>query len=170
MFKTVKYFLIITLFFSKSLVVFGQDFTNKGKDFWVGYGSHVSMYSATGSLVSSGGGQDMVLYFTSDHDANITVEIPGVNYKQTYKLIANTVITSDPIPKTGDQDARIAVEGKLKTGIHITADYPIIAYAHIYQGSISGASLLFPTNTLGQSYYSLNFKQVSVCRQRKWTV
>ena len=161
MFKSVKYFLIITLFFSKSLVVFGQDFTNKGKDFWVGYGSHVSMYSATGSLVSSGGGQDMVLYFTSDHDANITVEIPGVNYKQTYKLIANTVITSDPIPKTGDQDARIAVEGKLKTGIHITADYPIIAYAHIYQGSISGASLLFPTNTLGQSYYSLNFKQVS---------
>lgn len=152
---------LIFLILINSISAFSQDFSNKGKDFWVGYGSHVSMYDNSGNIVSTGGAQDMILYFTSDHDANITVEIPGVSYKQTYKLIANTVISSLAIPKTGDQDARIATEGKLKTGIHVTSDYPIIAYAHIYNNSISGASLLFPTNTLGQSYYSLNFKQVS---------
>ena len=31
-----------------SSIAWSQDFSNKGKDFWVGYGSHVSMYNATG--------------------------------------------------------------------------------------------------------------------------
>ncbi len=150
-----------------STVVFAQDFSNKGKDFWVGYGSHVYMYDTKGDpytivdVQNNKNSQDLVLYFTSDHDANIKVEIPWLGYVKTYTLKANTVTVSEPIPKLGDQDARIAKEGLSNKGIHITSDYPIIAYAHIYNGSVSGASLLFPTNTLGQFYYSLNFKQVS---------
>jgi len=144
-----------------SCILFGQDFSNKGKDFWVGYGSHVSMYSGTGTPLDNGGPQDLVLYFTSDHDANVTVEIPSVGYLKTYTVKANSVTVSDAIPKSGTQDTRITAEGKSDKGIHITSDYSIIAYAHIYNNSISGASLLFPTNTLGRSYYSINYKQVS---------
>ena len=51
------------------------------------------------------------------------------------------------------------LEGQNKSGIHITSDHPIVAYAHIYNSTNSGASLLFPVNTLGQDYYSLNFTQ-----------
>jgi gliding motility-associated-like protein len=36
-----------------------------------------------------------------------------------------------------------------------------VAYAHIYNQSISGATILFPTNTLGKEYYSINFTQRS---------
>ena len=158
---TQKLLLIIMLCMVGFSVVNGQDFSNKGKDFWVGYGSHVSMYTGTGIPNTTGGPQDLVLYFTSDHDATVTVEIPSVGYLKTYPVKANTVTVSDAIPKTGTQDSRITAEGKSDKGIHITSDYAIIAYAHIYNNSISGASLLFPTNTLGRSYYSINYKQES---------
>ena len=139
-----------------------QDFSNKGKDFWVGYGSHVSMYNGTSGVVNtSGGSQDMVLYFTSDQDANVTVSIPGVGWTRNYTVKANTITVSDPMPKSGTYDARLAKEGVSNLGIHITSNNPVVAYAHIYASSVSGATLLFPTPTLGRDYYVLGFKQES---------
>ncbi|MCF8340588.1 MAG: PKD domain-containing protein [Chitinophagaceae bacterium] len=155
-----KYSLLALLLIITVSLSFGQDFSNKGKDFWVGYGSHVAMYTSTGAVaVQTTNGQNMVLYFTSDKDANVTVTIPATGWTKTYKVLANTVITSDIIPKNGTDDARLAIEGKSKMGIHVTSDENIIAYAHIYDASVSGASLLFPTPTLGREYYSINYKQ-----------
>ncbi len=153
--------LLILIAVLTTSIGWSQDFSNKGKDFWVGYGSHVSMYNAVGDPFANGGSQNMVLYFTSDHDATVTVEIPALGFSKVYQVTANNVTISDPMPKTSASDARITAEGKSDKGIHITSDFAIIAYAHIYDGSVSGASLLFPTNTLGRSYYSINYKQVS---------
>lgn len=138
-----------------------QDFSNKGKDFWVAYGNHASMFNADGSPNAAGGSQDMVLYFTSDRNATVTVSIPATGWTRNYTVTANQVTTSDIIPKSGADDARILSEGKSNKGIHITSTEPVIAYAHIYDGAISGASLLFPTNILTNEYYSINFKQTS---------
>ena len=135
--------------------LFAQDFSNKGKDFWLGYGYHVEM--ATGGT----NGQSLVLYFTSNQNATVTVEIPSVGYTQTYSVLANQVTTSLALPKTGSQDCRIADTGYFNRGIHITSNVPVVAYAHIYNSSVSGASLLFPTNTLGQQYYSITYTQAS---------
>jgi gliding motility-associated-like protein len=149
--------LLLNLLVSSSL--HAQDFSNKGKDFWVGYGYHQQMTNGGG-----GGTQDMVLYFATEAITTVTVTIPGTGYSQTYSNIpANTVFTSNPIPKTGAQDARLTQESTSpeKKGIHITSDKPIVAYAHIYNQSVSGASILFPTGTLGKEYYSVNYKNVS---------
>jgi len=140
-------------------MVNGQDFSNKGKDFWLGYGFHVNM--GAGVPTNQNNIQDMVLYFTSDKNATVTLDIPGIGYTKTYTVTANQVTTSDPIPKVGTQDARISGPGTFKRGIHIVSDVPIVAYAHIYNASVSGASLLFPTNTLGKDYYSVNYTQSS---------
>lgn len=142
-------------------MVFGQDFSNKGTDFWVGYGSHVSMYNSNGTAVASGGGQDMVLYFATDLATTVTVSIPSVGYLITYNIPANSIYTSNPLPKSGAQDVRLLTEGITSKGIHITANNPVVAYAHIYASSVSGATLLFPTNTLGKQYYSINYDQNS---------
>ena len=133
-----------------------QDFSNKGKDFWLGYGNHIRYI--TGNPINA---QNLILYFTSDQNANVTVEIPGLNYTQTYQVVANQVTVSMPLPKTSPQDARLTGPGKFNTGIHIISDKAIVAYAHIYNASVSGASLLFPTNTLGKEYYSVNYTQRS---------
>lgn len=152
-------FLLVVLVALIYSVLPAQDFSNKGKDFWLGYGYHSSMLSATGGLLANGGSQDMVLYFTSDKNANVTVEIPSVGYKQQYVVTKNQVTVSSTLPKTGTQDSRIYDTGYFNSGIHITSDEAIVAYAHIYNNSISGASLLFPTNTLGKEYYSVSFTQ-----------
>ena len=147
-FKTILKAFFCLFIFSHA---WGQDFSNKGNEFWVGYGYHQSM--------SVDNNQDMVLYFTSDVAATVKVELPALGWVRTYTLSANSVKESDPIPKSGSQDARLLVEGISKAGIHITSDKPIVAYAHIYNSTNSGASLLFPVKTLGQDYYSLNFTQ-----------
>lgn len=150
---------LFLLFVLGCLDSYSQDYSNKGKDFWLGYGYHVNMAGNP----AGGGTQDMVLYFTSDKNATVTVDIPGVTgfTPVVYQVLANQVTTSAPLPKTGTTDARINVFGLSNKGIHITSDNPIVAYAHIYNSSISGASLLFPTATLGKDYYSVNFTQSS---------
>ncbi|MFP5039992.1 PKD domain-containing protein [Parasediminibacterium sp. JCM 36343] len=104
--------------------------------------------------------QEMVLYFTTDKDsAIVNVEMPANGYRKTYKVKANQVTESDPLPKSGAQDARINDTGTFNRGIHIYSDKDIVAYAHIYNSSISGATLLLPTAVLGKEYYSINYTQ-----------
>lgn len=147
---------ILLLLLFDGLFTAAQDFSNKGKDFWVGYGYHVRMSRA------NGGTQEMVLYFATESVTTVTVSIPGLGYSVTYPNIqANTIFTSNPLPKAGTQDSRLTEEGISDKGIHISSDKPIVAYAHIYDGNVSGATLLFPTNTLGREYYSVNSTQIS---------
>ncbi len=130
-----------------------QDFSNKGKDFWVGYGYH--------QVMTAGNGQNMVMYFATDQITTVTVEIPGIGYTQTFTNIpANTIFTTPIMPKAVP-DARLLTEGTANKGIHVTATNPIVAYAHIYNSSVSGACVLLPTNTLGKEYYSINYTNVS---------
>jgi gliding motility-associated-like protein len=143
--------LLLSLFFVST--VRAQDFSNKGKDFWVGYGYH--------QVMTAGNAQQMVLYFAADQNTNVTISIPGNGYTQSLFVPANTVVTSNVIPKTGTQDARLQTEGKTNRGIHVTADKPVVAYAHIYNSNVSGATILYPTNTLGKEYYSINYTNIS---------
>ena len=153
--KNCRFFVGMLLVFGQ-LAGFGQNFSNKGKDFWLGYGYHVAMAGNP----ANGGAQDMILYFTSDKNANVTVEMSN-GYKQTYIVNANQVTVSNIIPKTGVQDARIYDTGYYNRGIHVYSDVDIVAYEHIYNASVSGASLLFPTNTLGKDYYVIGYNQSS---------
>src|SRR3982750_778440 len=90
-----------------TLFAFTQDFSNKGKDFWVGYGLHCRMFQN-----NSGGTQDMVLYFATEALTNVKVEIPALGYVQNYNNIpANSIFTSNTLPKNGSQDARLILEG-----------------------------------------------------------
>jgi gliding motility-associated-like protein len=135
-----------------------QDFSNRGTDFWVGYGLHCRMFDGS----TAGGTQSMVLYFATEAITNVTVSIPGSGYSQSFTNIpANTIFTTPALPKTGSQDVRLTQEGISNKGIHIVSDKPIVAYTHIYNENVSGATLLFPTPTLGKEYYSINFEQHS---------
>ena len=126
-----------------------QDFSNKGKDFWVGYGNHVRMFNA-------GIAETMQIYLTSDVNTTGNITITSVGFSQAFTVTANQ-ITVVNIPRT----AALLDEGLYNHGIHITALKPIVAYGFIYVNAISGATVFLPTNTLGKEYYSLNYTQVS---------
>lgn len=144
-----------------------QGLSNKGKDFWVGYGLHEFM-----ELPFGDNSQEMVLYFSAEQEAHVTVTIRGrtTNLVRPYTVPANTVIATDPMPKDGGPaDCRLydfppsfggnGGDGLFHVSIHIESDVPIVAYAHIYGSASSGATMLMPVDTWGYAYTSLNSQQ-----------
>src|SRR5687767_2434280 len=142
-------FLLLFLVLHVVTISRSQDFTNKGKDFWVGYGNHVRMFTG-------GAAETMQLYITSDVNTTGQVSIPGTGFSQSFTVSANQITTIN-IPRS----AALSDEGLYNFGIHITAQKPVVVYSFIYVNAISGATLCLPTNTLGREYYSINFNQIS---------
>ncbi len=177
----------IVLLFSGT-VASAQAFTNKGTEFWVGYGHHQFMENGSNTM-------NLVLYLSAEQAANVTVRIWGsstpfqpAGYVKTYSIAANTVIQTENMPKGGTDagpsgsnpnfDARlfdyptpIGTGGEglwQKKGIQITSDVPIVAYAHIWGSASSGATMLMPVHTWGYSYTAVNSKQVYASDCYSW--
>ena len=132
-----------------------QNTSNKGKDFWLGYGNHVRGFPSNNPN-SPQNTQQMAVYITSDVNTKGNVEIPGLGTVIPFTVTANA-ITTVAIP----QGAYLGDDGKYNTGIHITSEKAVVVYAHIYNMSISGATLVLPTTTLGKDYVSINYTQIS---------
>jgi gliding motility-associated-like protein len=140
-----------------------QNLSNRGKEFWVGYGHHQFMEPGQNNS------QQMILYFSAEQPANVKVSINGTAWVRNYSIPANTVIASDFLPKAGTDDCRLysvpptfggtGGEGVFNRGIHIESNVPIVAYAHIYGSASSGATMLMPVETYGYSYVSINSEQ-----------
>ncbi len=130
-----------------------QNTSNKGKDFWLGYGNHVRDWQIPPNFTA----QKLSLYITSDVSTTVTVEIKGIYLKKDVPVTANNITIIDDIPDA----ARLTREGKYATGIHVTSEKPVVVYSHISASSVSGATLVLPTTTLGKEYVSINFTQLS---------
>src|SRR6476620_8184904 len=109
--KKVIYLLSLLLIFFP-FILNAQDFSNKGKEFWLAYSYHVGM-------VNSGGGlPEMKLYITSDVNTTYKVEIFGVATLQAGSIVAGQVVTVI-IPTTYFIDNEGTFNGK---AIRVTAD------------------------------------------------
>ncbi|MBX2887942.1 MAG: PKD domain-containing protein [Ferruginibacter sp.] len=172
-------FLVFSLIMISGSYCYGQNLSNRGRDFWVGYGHHQFME------VGQSNSQQMVLYFSAEQAANVTVTIHGTAYIRNYAVPANSVIVSEVIPKSGTYDARLITlgctfvpdpttdacggEGAFANkAIHIESDVPIVAYAHIYGQASSGATMLMPVTTWGYSYITLNSLQSYAANCFSW--
>jgi gliding motility-associated-like protein len=155
--KSLNYFNIFTGLINPAAQRDSDDSTsNRGKDFWVGY-------QRTNGF-SQGNVQEMVLYFgANSQQAHVTVTIEGTSgtpWIRNYTVPPNSTIQSDLIPKAGADDARLPSEGLWDNkGIHIVSDVPVVAYAHIYENTNSGATMLMPTTVWGYEYFTLNNRQ-----------
>ena len=136
--------------------IFAQNRSNKGKEFWLGYGNNV-LFNHDNPV----NGQTLVLYLSAEEAAVVKVSVNGTAWTQTVTIPANSVDVSVVIPKSGVNDARLTTEGKFTKGIHIESDVPIVAYAHQYGLMSSAATMLMPVETFGYTYYSLNYDQIS---------
>ncbi|HEX6333332.1 MAG TPA: PKD domain-containing protein [Flavisolibacter sp.] len=127
-----------------------QDFSNRGKEFWLAYSYHVGM-------VNSGGLPVMTLYLTSDEVTNFQVSIYGGASIQSGTINAGQVVTVT-IPTTYFIDDEGLFSNK---AIRVTGDKPLVVYSYITRAAASGATLCLPTPVLGKEYYSTNFTQAS---------
>jgi len=176
--------LLVLAFLLSGRWSWAQNVSNRGTEFWVGYGHHQFMELG-------GNNMNMVLYLSAEDQpaiVTVTIDSSGLGaattwWRKTYMVPAYTVITSDIIPKgvvngpaaAGDPlsdpnyDARLFTDPPpagtggagvfRKKGIHIESNVPIVAYAHIYGSTSSGATMLLPVTAWGYSYVSLNSRQ-----------
>ncbi len=150
---------LLLIFLLISFCAYAQDKSNRGTEFWLGYGNNVSFTVGDYDGVNS---QQMVLYISAEEAATVTVSVNSTSWSQTVNIPAGSVNTSILLPKTGAEDCRILNEGVFTKGIHIVSDKPIVVYAHQYNTQLSGATMLLPVDTYGYTYYSVNFKQPPV--------
>ncbi len=139
--------LVLTLL--SGITANAQDFSNKGKEFWLAYSYHVGMVN--------GGTPAMTLYITTDVTTTYTVEIYGVAVLSSGTILANQVI-----PVSIPNAYFISTDG-LTTNrtVRVTAVKPVVVYSFITRSQASAASLCLPTNVLGKEYYASSFTQIS---------
>jgi gliding motility-associated-like protein len=157
--RCVKKYLILIVIILFCTNTIAQNKSNRGKEFWLGYGHNIIM--TPGGFSEAVNSQEQTVYISTDVPANVTVSINGTAWSQTFSLPANSVNASILIPKIGADDARLLTEGLSTKGIHIVSDTPIVVYAHQYATQSSAATMLMPVETWGYNYSSLNFYQVS---------
>ncbi|HEY8690220.1 MAG TPA: PKD domain-containing protein [Chitinophagaceae bacterium] len=145
-------FIFLLLFFVPIFFAAGaQDFSNKGKDFWVVYSAHID-----------GTASRMALYITSDVNASGTVDVNGTT--KSFSVTANQVTTVQLTTATSPSNT-IAYNGQVegissKKGIHIISNNPVVVYSHILNQARSGSTLVLPTNVLGKEYYVSSYKSI----------
>lgn len=148
---------LLFFFFPGTLIVSGQDYTNKGKDFWIVYTGHID---ATNSR--------MALYVTSDVNATGTLSVNGSSlpFTVTANQVTTLRLTNTSTPANtlayNSQTAGIGIN----RGIHIVTDTPVVVYSHILNAARSGSTLALPTNVLGREYYVTSYPSVSGANSR----
>lgn len=132
-------------------IVSAQVFSNRGRDFWVGY------RQTSGSSNT----QQFRIYLSADAVGD-TVKLTmgeGTSYawSRTYYVAANSTVVSDTIPK----DTTTAAGGLFRNrAVHISSKTTdISAYAHIFEAANSGATMLLPVSALGTENYMLSSRQ-----------
>ncbi len=135
------------LFVCLPFFVQAQNFTNKGRDFWITFPAHVD-----------GAGAVMGIYITSDQASSGTVQVGNGGPTIPFSITANNVRRIF-LGNTAANDApnglvyQDQLEGvKPGSAIHVTSDQPIVVYAHIIRQARSGSSLVIPSPTWGREY------------------
>ncbi|MBI3140057.1 MAG: PKD domain-containing protein [Sphingobacteriales bacterium] len=141
--KVIRHLVTLVLI-TGSLRLSAQDYSNKGKDFWVIYTGHIDGTSSR-----------MALYITSEFNASGTLSVGGSSLPFT--VTANQ-ITTLRLTNASTPNNSLAYNGQVtgigtNKGIHIVADTPIVVYAHLLNAARSGSTLVLPTKVLGREYF-----------------
>lgn len=148
-----KFLYIIILFFFTCLTtqISAQNISNEGSDFWLTFPTH----DPNGSSLAN-----MNVFVTSKNTSEVTVSCG--TYSETKTIPANTVV-SFVVPRANSYINYAEGNAVLTNrAIHavVTSGKPNVSvYAHVYASARSAASLILPTEALGQKYYSMNYTQ-----------
>jgi gliding motility-associated-like protein len=129
-----------------------QDFSNKGKDFFLCFPSHVP---SGGSLAQ------MSLFITSDKNSSGVVTYNG---QSTPFTVTQNTVTEVPIARTAAYISDAESNAAINKGIRVKTNVgqpAVVVYSHIYAGFRTAATLVLPVNVLGKRYRSISYFQAS---------
>ncbi len=141
-----------------------QDFSNKGKEFWIAYPSHID---GTASV--------MGLYITASTNTSGTIQLAGGN-PIAFSVQANVVTRvflnsagsgtatgNGPVYFGSNAGVYLNVPNGIQanSAIKIVSNDPVVVYAHIIRSARSAATLALPTQVLGNEYIATSMASVS---------
>ena len=140
--------------------VYAQDFSNKGKEFWVVFPPHQP--SAPANLA------DLSLYISSDKNTSGHIVINGDSI--SFNIIAFTpqefilprATTYVSGAESATDDPTTIQKTVLNKGIKVivTEGKPgVVVYAHMYASARSAASIILPTSVLEKKYQVISYTQ-----------
>lgn len=136
-----------------SKFVFSQNISNEGTDFWAVFPTHVPSGTSLAALS---------IFVTSKYNTEVSVSCG--TYSEKKPIPANSAVQFDVPRANAYVDLSEQNSILINRGIHIQVTagmQKVSTYAHIYAGRRSAASLILPFETLGQNYYSVNYKQIA---------
>lgn len=138
------------------LGLWAQEFSNKGKEFWIAYPAHID-----------GPQSVMGLYITSDVNTSGTVKVGGtttLNFNVTANQVTRVFLGSSAGVDASNTDVYLNMADGIKSNaaIKISSKDPIVVYSHIIRSARSGASLIIPTQVLGNEYIAPNIRSVTI--------
>ena len=113
---------LIFIFSAKGILVFSQDFSNRGTDFWVVYSGHIDALNSR-----------MALYITSNVNTSGTVSVNGkstdftviANQVTVVQLSKTSTLTNADAYLTDNNVSQLEVIG-INKGIHIKSQNPVV--------------------------------------------
>lgn len=154
-------YLIFTLFCCaiNTTVVNAQDFSNKGKEFWVVFPPHAPSNNSLAELS---------LYISSDKNTNGHIVINGDSTPfniiaftpQEFILPRATTYIGGAESATDDPTSiqKIVLNKGIK--VIVTEGKPgVVVYAHMYASARSAASIILPTSVLEKKYQVISYTQ-----------
>lgn len=153
-------YLIFTLFVCAFSIatINAQDFSNKGKEFWVVFPPHQPSSPTTLAELS--------LYISSDKNTNGHIVINGDSIPfniiaftpQEFILPRNTTYVSGAESATADSLNKIVLNKGIK--VIVTEGKPgVVVYAHMYANARSAASIILPISVLEKKYQVISYTQ-----------
>lgn len=157
-----KLLLFALLLFSVS-ILYAQEFSNKGKEFWIAYPAHID---GTQSV--------MGLYITSDVNTTGTVKVgptTTLNFTVSANQVTRVFLGNSTGVDASNNDVYLNMSDGVKSNaaIKINSNDPIVVYSHIIRSARSGASLIIPTQVLGNEYIAPSFRSVTVSQPGQGT-
>lgn len=151
---------------SGSVVQSDTELSNKGTDFWLGFGYEESMER---KRTDESMPQMSIYIATGDEAANIKVELPGFpvgtfGFPKTYSISPNSIqeVTGFPVGadikpnlnQNNEPDTRLYQTGISNKSVHVTSTgVPVSVWMHTYVSNNSAAgSMIFPSNTWNSKY------------------
>ncbi|MBC7937182.1 MAG: PKD domain-containing protein [Rhizobacter sp.] len=142
------------IFLLISSISFAQDFSNKGKEFYLCFPTHV--HNAPANLAT------LSIYITSDKASSGTITMANGAFTGTFNIVANGLqeiqIPWSALRHISNAEANTVI--KKSINIKVNPGMPaVVAYAQQWAGARSAATLLLPVNVLGKKYYATSFTQ-----------
>jgi hypothetical protein len=155
-------YLIVTLFFCaiNTSLVYAQDFSNRGKEFWLVFPPHQP--SSPENLA------DLSLYISSDKNTSgfIVINTDSIPFNiiaftpQEFILPRSTTYVSGAESAIDDpvSNKKIVLNKGIK--VIVSEGKPgVVVYAHMYASARSTASIILPTSVLERKYQVISFTQ-----------